>query len=157
MSRIGERKLTLPEGVTVDVANNTVTVKGPKGELVLEKSELIEIKVEGTTLVTKQIKPSKRGELEITSLNDMYLSEGKLNAEILGGGFSWYDTGTFESQIQAAQSIRNYELNRGRVIACLEQIGYTNGWLSKEKLIERAELLSKNSYGQYLLSEASKK
>ena len=105
----------------------------------------------------KLVKPSKRGELEITSLNDMYLKENKLLAEILGGGFSWYDTGTFESQLDAAQAIRTYQTNRGKVIACLEQIGYHNGWLSKESLEERANTLSKNTYGKYLQKVLDKK
>ena len=107
--------------------------------------------------LAKKIKPSKRGELEITSLNDMYLKKEKLLAEILGGGFSWYDTGTFESQLEAAQAIRNYEVNRGKIIACLEQIGYDNGWISKEQIIERGNLLSKNSYGKYLVKVGSNK
>ena len=108
------------------------------------------------SIKAKNVKPSPRGELEITTLNDMYLKEGKLLGELLGGGFSWYDTGTFESQIEAAQSIRSYQINRGKVIACLEQIGYDNNWLEEEKLEERAKLLSKNSYGQYLLKGLKK-
>lgn len=104
----------------------------------------------GVSKKAKSVKPSKRGELEITSLNDMYLQENKLLAEILGGGFNWFDTGTFESQLDAAQSIRNYQNNRGRVIACLEQIAYNNGWLTKESVEERAKVLSKNSYGKFL-------
>lgn len=104
----------------------------------------------GVPAKAKLVKPSKRGELEITSLNDIYLKENKLLAELLGGGFSWYDTGTFESQLDAAQAIRAYQTNRGKVIACLEQIAYTNGWLEKEELEKRAKVLSKNTYGQYL-------
>lgn len=104
----------------------------------------------GVAQKAKLVKPSNRGELEITSLNDMYLKEGKLLAEILGGGFSWFDTGTFDSQLDAALAIKTYQTNRGKTIACLEQIAYDNGWLSKEKLEERANLLSKNTYGKYL-------
>ena len=104
----------------------------------------------GVPAKAKLVKPSKRGELEITSLNDIYLKENKLLAELLGGGFSWYDTGTFESQLDAAQAIRTYQTNRGKVIACLEQIAYSNGWLEKEELEKRAKVLSKNTYGQYL-------
>lgn len=110
----------------------------------------------GVTEKAKTITPSKRGELEITSLNDRYLKENKLLAEILGGGFYWFDTGTFESQLDAANSIRNSQVNRGKVIACLEQIGYENGWLSKEQLKERVTLLSKNSYGKYLEEVSNK-
>jgi len=104
----------------------------------------------GVSKKAKLVKPSKRGELEITSLNDIYLKENKLLGELLGGGFCWYDTGTFESQLDAAQSIRTYQTNRGKVIACLEQIGYNNGWISKEQLEQRAKVLSKNTYGKYL-------
>ena len=110
----------------------------------------------GVSAKAKLVKPSKRGELEITSLNDMYLKDDHLLAEVLGGGFSWYDTGTFESQLDAAQAIRTYQLNRGKVIACLEQIGYNNGWLSKESLEERAKVLSKNTYGKYLMEVCKK-
>lgn len=113
----------------------------------------------GVSKKAKLIKPSPRGELEITSLNDIYLKQNKLLGVVLGGGFSWYDTGTFESQLEAAQAIRNYQVNRGKVIACLEQIGYDKNWLSKEKLEERVKVLSKNSYGKYLnnIIENSKK
>lgn len=104
----------------------------------------------------KEVKPSARGELEITTLNDMYLKEGKLKAELLGGGFSWFDTGTFESQIDAASTIRVFQNAKGSIIACLEQIAFDNGWLSKEKLEERANLLAKNSYGTYLKSVLEK-
>ena len=104
----------------------------------------------GVSKKAKLVKPSKRGELEITSLNDMYLKENRLLAELLGGGFSWYDTGTFESQLDAANAIRVYQTNRGKVLSCLEQIGYKNGWISKEQLAARAEELSKNTYGKYL-------
>lgn len=104
----------------------------------------------GVCKKAKEIKPSARGELEITSLNDMYLKEDKLHAELLGGGFNWYDTGTFDSLFDGIAQIKSYQKNRGRIIACLEQIAYNNGWIDKEKLSERANLLQKNSYGQYL-------
>jgi len=98
----------------------------------------------------KEVKPSKRGELEITTLNNMYLEEKKLKAELLGGGFCWFDTGTFESQIDAANTIRVFQNTKDCVIACLEQIGYDNGWITKETLEKRADLLAKNSYGEFL-------
>ncbi len=96
------------------------------------------------------VKPSKRGEVEITTLNAMYLKEGNLKAELLGGGFSWFDAGTFESKLEAENFIYSAQKNRGRVIACLEQIGYDQGWLDLENLKQSAELMQKNSYGQYL-------
>ena len=98
----------------------------------------------------KNVKPSKRGELEITSINDMYLQEGKLKGELLGGGFNWFDTGTFDSLYDAISAIKASEQNRGKIIACLEQIAYNNGWITLEQLSERANLLRKNSYGEFL-------
>jgi glucose-1-phosphate thymidylyltransferase len=80
----------------------------------------------------------------------MYLQESKLKAELLGGGFCWFDTGTFESELDAAMTIKSIQTNRDVVIACLEQIGYDKGWLSEDDLAKRATLLSKNTYGKYL-------
>ena len=104
----------------------------------------------GVSEKAKEVKPSARGELEITTLNDMYLQEGKLKAELLGDGFAWYDTGTFESELDAANWVRTIENNKDKVICCPEQIGYYHGWIDKERLSKRAELLKKNTYGQYL-------
>ena len=98
----------------------------------------------------KQVKPSKRGELEITTLNDMYLKKDILKAALLGEGYTWFDTGTFDSLIDAANMIRTIQNNRDNVICCPEAIGYYNGWLTQEELDERAELMKKNSYGTYL-------
>ena len=96
------------------------------------------------------IKPSPRGELEITTLNDMYLQEEKLQAELLGEGFTWFDTGTFDSQLDAANMIKSIETNKDKVICCPEQIAYYKNWITKEQLTERAKLLQKNNYGKYL-------
>ncbi len=96
------------------------------------------------------VKPSARGEVEITTLNDMYLQEKRLKAVLLGGGYTWFDTGTFESQMDAAQFIRSTQNNKGRIICCPEQIGYDQGWLSKDNLAESAEAMKKNSYGEFL-------
>ena len=104
----------------------------------------------GVSEKAKLIKPSKRGELEITSLNDLYLQEKKLKAEILGEGFTWFDTGTFNSQLDASNMIRTIQNNKDKIICCPEQIAYYRGWITKEKLQERAELLKKNAYGEYL-------
>lgn len=98
----------------------------------------------------KRVEKSARGEYEITTLNNMYLTEKRLLGEVLGGGFNWYDTGTFDSLLDAAAAIKSIEQNRGRVVACLEQIAYDNGWITREELEGRARVLSKNSYGQYL-------
>ena len=98
----------------------------------------------------KQVKPSARGELEITTLNQMYLEEGRLFVEKLPRGFAWLDTGTFDSLSDASNYVETIEKRTGQMIACLEEIGYNNGWLSKEKLQESIELYKKNSYGDYL-------
>lgn len=104
----------------------------------------------GVSAKAKEIKPSARGELEITTLNDMYLQENLLKAEILGDDFTWFDTGTFESQLDAACMIRTIETNKDKVICCPEQIAYYKNWITKEQLQDRAKVLSKNSYGKYL-------
>ena len=98
-----------------------------------------------------KVKPSDRGELEITSINEMYLREGRLKVELLGRGYAWFDTGTHDSLLDAANFIRTIEKRTGLKIACLEEIAYLNGWISKEKLKEIGESLKKTGYGQYLL------
>ena len=98
----------------------------------------------------KQVKPSERGELEITTLNQMYLEEGRLLVEKLPRGFAWLDTGTFDSLSEASNYVETFEKRTGLMIACLEEIGFNNGWLSKEKLQESIDLYSKNNYGEYL-------
>lgn len=99
----------------------------------------------------KNLKPSVRGELEITDLNRIYLEAGELNVELLGQGFTWLDTGTHESLVEATNFVKTMETHQHRKIACLEEIGYLNGWISKEQLLEDIEPLKKNQYGQYLM------
>ncbi|MBJ7537811.1 glucose-1-phosphate thymidylyltransferase RfbA [Marinomonas transparens] len=101
--------------------------------------------------LAKQVQPSERGELEITCLNEMYLKQNKLNVEMLGRGFAWLDTGTHESLLEAAQFVETIEKRQGYKIACLEEIAFYQGWLTKEELQILAKPLQKNSYGQYLL------
>lgn len=98
----------------------------------------------------KKVKPSARGELEITTLNQMYLEEGRLFVEKLPRGFAWLDTGTFDSLSEASNYVETIEKRTGQMIACLEEIGFNNGWLSVKKLKESIELYKKNSYGDYL-------
>jgi len=102
--------------------------------------------------LAKQIKPSARGELEITSINQAYLEKGQLYVERLGRGFAWLDTGTHESLLEAAQFVETIEKRQGYKIACLEEIAYMNGWLEKNDMYCMAQKLNKNSYGQYLLA-----
>ena len=104
--------------------------------------------------IAKQVKPSDRGELEITCVNNAYLKLNELNVELLGRGFAWLDTGTHESLLEAGMFVETIEKRQGFKIACLEEIASNNGWLTKQQLKQQGELLSKNSYGQYLLDLA---
>jgi len=105
--------------------------------------------------IAKQVKPSDRGELEITTVNQMYLERGDLNVELLGRGFAWLDTGTHESLLEAAQFVETIEKRQGYKVACLEEIAFNNGWLSAEQILEIGQSMSKNEYGQYLMSLVS--
>ncbi len=98
----------------------------------------------------KGLKPSKRGELEITDLNRIYLEQGELNVELLGQGFTWLDTGTHESLVEATNFVMTMEKHQHRKIACLEDIAYMNGWITREDVLETYEVMKKNQYGQYL-------
>lgn len=100
--------------------------------------------------MAKQVLPSERGELEITSINQMYLELGELNVELLGRGFAWLDSGTHESLAEASQFIHTIESRQGFKIACLEEIAFRNGWLSAEQVLAEAKIMSKTLYGQYL-------
>ena len=99
----------------------------------------------------KALKPSARGEYEITDLNRIYLENGKLNVELLGQGFTWLDTGTHESLVDATIFVQTVEQHQHRKIGCLEEIAYLNGWIGKEDVLKTYEIMKKNQYGQYLL------
>ena len=105
--------------------------------------------------IAKKVKPSERGELEITTVNQMYLERGDLNVELLGRGFAWLDTGTHASLLEAAQFVETLEKLQGYKVACLEEIALNNGWLSKEQVLEIGQSMRKNDYGQYLISLVS--
>lgn len=101
--------------------------------------------------IAKSVKPSTRGELEITSVNNTYLEMGCLNVELLRRGFAWLDTGTHESLIDASNFVQTIENRQGFKIACLEEIAYNKGWISKDQVLEIANAMTRNSYGQYLI------
>ena len=105
--------------------------------------------------IAKQIKPSKRGELEITTVNQKYLEQGDLKVELMGRGYAWLDTGTHESLLEASNYIQTIENRQGLKVACIEEIAYEMGYITREKLVELAQPLKKNQYGQYLLSRAN--
>ena len=98
----------------------------------------------------KELKPSARGELEITDLNRIYLEQGALHVELLGQGFTWLDTGTHESLVDATNFVKTVESHQHRKIACLEEIAYLNGWISRDDVMRVYNILKKNQYGQYL-------
>ena len=106
--------------------------------------------------IAKNVKSSARGELEITSVNQAFLDNDKLQVKILGSGFAWLDTGTHESLLEAGQFIHTVEKRQGLKVACLEEIAYEKGWISHEQIVEMAQQLSKTDYGQYLLNRYQK-
>ena len=102
--------------------------------------------------VAKQVKPSHRGELEITTINQEYLNQGNLKVQVMGRGYAWLDTGTHESLLEASNYIQAIENRQGLKVACLEEIAYEMGYINKEQLLKLAEPLRKNGYGQYLIN-----
>jgi len=104
--------------------------------------------------IAKNVKPSHRGELEITSVNEEYLRRGKLKVKLLGRGFAWFDAGTHDSFLEAGEFVATIEKKTGLMIGCIEEIAYTNGWITRQELLKIAEPLKKTAYGKYLISLA---
>ncbi len=142
----------------LDDNNNVISVeekpKKPKSEFAITG---LYFYPKGVSEKVKKVIPSNRGELEITSLNDMYLKEGILKAELLGGGYTWFDTGTHDSMIEASNMIQLVQKNNGKLICSPEAIAYNNGWVDDKKMLEASELMKKNEYGQYLEKLVQKK
>lgn len=107
--------------------------------------------------IAKNVKPSARGELEITSINQAYLELGDLNVTLLGRGFTWLDTGTKEDLLEASEFVELMQTHQGIVMSCLEEIAYKKGWISKEQVLKQANLMKKNAYGKHLFNVASNK
>jgi len=137
--------------IEFDKENNVIGIeekpKQPKSNFAITGLYFFDKKV---VEIAKEVKPSQRGELEITSVIESYLKEESLGVQLLGRGFAWLDTGTHDSLIDAGQFVQTIEHRQGYKIACLEEIAYNQGWISKEKVLEIAKPLSKNGYGSYL-------
>ncbi|WP_297445082.1 sugar phosphate nucleotidyltransferase, partial [Desulfurobacterium sp.] len=106
--------------------------------------------------IAKNVRPSERGELEITSVNEKYLKDGKLKVKLLGRGFAWFDAGTHDSFLEAGEFVATIEKKTGLMVGCIEEIAFNNGWITKEELIKLAEPLRKTEYGKYLMELAKK-
>ncbi len=144
--------------VEIDKNNNAISIeekpKNPKSNYCVTG---LYFYPSGVVDKAKQVKPSARGELEITTLNNMYLAEHKIHVTTMGRGYSWLDTGTHESLTDASNYIKDLEDHQGLKISCPEEIAYLNGWISREQLIEAGNSMKKNQYGQYLLRVAEDK
>ena len=144
--------------VELDENNNAISIeekpKNPKSNYCVTG---LYFYPKGVSDLAKQVKPSPRGELEITTLNNMYLDMKKLHVTTMGRGYSWLDTGTHESLVDASNYIKILEEHQGIKVCCPEEIAYKNGWISKEQLIEAGNSMAKNQYGRHLLNVASGK
>ncbi len=137
--------------VELDENNNAISIeekpKNPKSNYCVTG---LYFYPKGVSQLAKKVRPSKRGELEITSLNNLYLKQGRVHVTTLGRGYSWLDTGTHESLTEASNYVQNIEEHQGLKIACLEEIAYVNKWITKKQLLDIAETMKNNQYGEYL-------
>ena len=144
--------------VELDKDNNAISIeekpKNPKSNYCVTG---LYFYPKGVSQIAKSIKPSARGELEITTLNNVYLQQKRLHVTTLGRGYSWLDTGTHESLIDAGSYIKMLEEHQGLKVCCPEEIAYKNGWISRDVLLEQGQLMEKNQYGQHLLNVANGK
>ena len=144
--------------VELDANNNPISIeekpKNPKSNYCVTG---LYFYPKGVSKNAKCIQPSARGELEITSLNNLYLQQGNMHVTMLGRGYSWLDTGTHESLTDASAYVQSLERHQGLKLACLEEISYINGWISREQLLVATNLMSKNAYGDYLRKVANGK
>ena len=135
----------------LDEGNNVISVEekpeNPKSDFAITG---LYFYPKGVSELAKKVEKSARGEYEITTLNDMYLKQGKLKAELLGGGYTWYDTGVKDTLLEASNHICSVQKNSGKIVGCPEAIAYKRGWITDEQLLEAAEIAKKNSYGEYL-------
>ena len=142
----------------LDENNNVISVEEkpekPKSEFAITG---LYFYPRGVAEKAKQVKPSARGELEITTLNDMYLQEGNLTAELLDSGFNWFDTGTFDSMVDAIKFVQDKQKREDTIIACPQVIAYDHGWIDEETILAAGELMKKNNYGKYLINHVQKK
>lgn len=144
--------------VEFDKDNNAISIeekpKNPKSNYAVTG---LYFYPKGVSKLAKQVKPSARGELEITSLNNMYLEKGQVHVSLLGRGYAWLDTGTMESLLDASTFVKTVEEHQGLKICCPEEVAYKNGWITREKLLEIGESMKKNEYGQHLIHVAEGK
>lgn len=138
--------------VEFDKDNNAISIeekpKNPKSNYAVTG---LYFYPKGVSKLAKQIKPSPRGELEITTLNNIYLNQSQVHVSLLGRGYAWLDTGTMESLVDASNFVKTIEQHQGLKICCPEEVAYKNGWITREKLLEIGESMKKNEYGQYLM------
>ena len=151
-ARIGSSRF--PNKVLADIAGLPMVIRTAKA---VESIDKVAIATDSQEVIeiAKKVKPSHRGELEITSVNEEYLKRGNLKVELMGRGYAWLDTGTHESLLEASNFIQTMEKRQGLKVSAIEEIAYEMGYISSDELLKLAQPLKKNSYGQYLIKRAN--